>query len=81
MAYCPHSGRTINDGDEFCANCARRLFFQISKRTSPMVQRGHWITCPKCHGTTFVADSDGHRDSNTKCGYPDCQNGRVWVED
>jgi hypothetical protein len=81
MSYCPHSGRTVNDGDEFCANCARKIFLRINDGRVAQSRRGQWIPCPKCHGAALIVDPDGHGTGNMRCGYPGCENGRVWVND
>ena len=81
MAFCPHSGRTVDDDDEFCANCARKLFLKINNRTTPSAIIGHWVICPKCRGSSLIDNTDDNgNNSQTKCDHPGCKNGWVWVE-
>ncbi len=68
MAYCPHSGRVVDEGDEFCANCARKLFRKIDNQ-STLTPKGQRVTCPDCHGT------------GKGCEHPGCNNGHAWIYD
>jgi ribosomal protein S27AE len=74
MAYCSFSGRTVNDGDEFCANCARKLFLAMNNKSAPS---GRLVLCPKCHGSGLIDSPDGK--TKIGCDYPGCENGRVRV--
>jgi DNA-directed RNA polymerase subunit RPC12/RpoP len=71
MSYCSFSGRTVKDGDEFCANCARHLFLSMSAIDSKLERR---VLCPKCHGRGLIGGPDGKK---ILCDNPGCENGRV----
>jgi hypothetical protein len=67
MGYCAFSGRTVKDGDVFCANCARKLFLAL---TGEAVPSGLIGLCPKCHGRGVVELPDGK--GRVLCDYPGC---------
>jgi hypothetical protein len=73
MAYCSFSGRTVDEGDEFCANCARRLFLNMNNKTTPPA--GRWVICPRCHGSGLIDSRDGKKKMD--CDYPGCEGGRL----
>jgi len=75
MAYCSFSGRSVNDGDEFCANCARRLFLDMNNGSAQSV---HWNICPRCRGRGLIDSNDGKK--KIDCDYPGCKDGRVRTE-
>ncbi len=96
MEYCPHGGRFVNEGDVFCANCARRLFLKIN--TGALLTKGRWVSCPKCYGAMFIDDPDCSGKGRTpglapdveqprqvtgkiRCNYSGCRNGQVWIDD
>ncbi len=99
MVYCPQSGRIVDEWEEFCANCARRLYWKINNRAASLPAQGRWVLCPVCHGSTFIDDPDCdgkgwvsgvrheeeckqcHGTGKIRCNYPECKNGRVWVND
>ena len=72
MPYCSFSGRTVKDGDEFCANCARHLFLDMSKSGSHSERR---VLCPKCRGRGLIENPIDKK--KIVCDYPGCENGRV----
>ncbi len=78
MSYCPLSGRTINEDDGNCANCARKLYLDISGR--PVPAGGRWVMCPKCHGSGIVKVTDGNSVRKVNCDNPGCRNGHVWAD-
>jgi hypothetical protein len=76
MPYCSFSGRTVQDGDEFCANCARRLFLAMNK-SEPSA--GRRILCPRCKGRGLIESPVDKK--KIDCDYPGCENGRVRVSE
>jgi hypothetical protein len=72
MGYCSFSGRSVDEGDAFCVNCARKLFLDLNNRAAPS---GFHALCPRCHGSGLTDSLDGK--GKIYCDYPGCKDGRI----